>query len=419
MSFRKRNIGVVQPGASEGSVANDASLTKQNSPGVRPSPLDGRLTTSTGTRSLDSLLAGHSGLVMGSSLLVEESGTTDFGGALLRYYAAEGVVQGHHVHVLGMNEAWGRELPGLTAGDGVSKRKEEKTGAEDKMKIAWRYERLGEFGAGSRGEHSLCICRFIFSVQLTFVTDRNVPQSGASSSGPTAIFCHDFDLSKRLTLPSPSYMHFIPLQTRPNFDFVDQDTTKSPFTAFLNHLLSQISANPPSTIHRVIIPNILSPALYSSEASRPEHLLQFFHALRALLRKYPSQLTAITTLPLTLHPRSTGLTRWMELLSDGVLELAPFPSTAIAVKAPPGASTTQEEPPQGMFKIHRLPVFHEKGGGGGEASGFGDDLAFTLSRRKGLVIKPFSLPPVEGDSEAQQGGVEHDHGKATKVDIEF
>jgi elongator complex protein 4 len=214
-------------------------------------------------------------------------------------------------------------------------------------------------------------------------------------------------------------MQFVPLQTRPNFDFKDQDTPKSSFTNFLNHLTTQLSASPPSTIHRVIIPNLLSPALYPAEASRPEHLLQFFHALRALLRKYPSQLTAITTLPLTLHPRSTGLTRWMELLSDGVLELAPFPSTAIATKATPGAATVHEEPPQGMLKIHRLPVFHEKGGGGGEASGFGDDLAFTLSRRKGLVIKPFSLPPVEGDSEAQQGGLETDHGKATKVDIEF
>jgi elongator complex protein 4 len=109
----------------------------------------------------------------------------------------------------------------------------------------------------------------------------------------------------------------------------------------------------------------------------------------------------------------------MELLSDGVLELAPFPSSAIVTKSASGAATTQEEPPQGMLKIHRLPVFHEKGGGGGEASGFGDDLAFSLSRRKGLVIKPFSLPPVEGDSEAQHGGLEHDHGKATKVDIEF
>lgn len=114
----------------------------------------------------------------------------------------------------------------------------------------------------------------------------------------------------------------------------------------------------------------------------------------------------------------------MELLSDGVLELSPFPSSALNAKTAPSAATTHEEPPQGMLKIHRLPIFHEKGGGGGEASGFGDDLAFTLSRRKGLVIKPYSLPPVEGDAEAQQGAMTgdhhgHDHGKATKVDIDF
>jgi elongator complex protein 4 len=214
-------------------------------------------------------------------------------------------------------------------------------------------------------------------------------------------------------------MDFVPSTSKPDFEFKDSNTSASPFKTFLNHLIAHLSASPSNTVHRIIIPNLLSPALYPSELSRPESVLQFLHALRALLRKYSAQVTAMITLPLTLYPRSTGLTRWMELLSDGVLELAPFPSSAIAIKSTPGASTTQEEPPQGMLKIHRLPIFHEKGGGGGEASGFGDDLAFTLSRKKGLVIKPFSLPPVEGDSEAQQGGLEHDHGKATKVDIEF
>jgi elongator complex protein 4 len=124
--------------------------------GTRPSPVDGHVTTSTGTHSLDSLLAGHAGLVLGTSLLIEESGTTDFGGVLLRYYASEGVVQGHNVHVLGMTETpWGRELPGLSTGDGPSKDSEERKGSEDKMKIAWRYERLGEFGAGARGGYFL------------------------------------------------------------------------------------------------------------------------------------------------------------------------------------------------------------------------------------------------------------------------
>lgn len=71
-----------------------------------------------------------------------------------------------------------------------------------------------------------------------------------------------------------------------------------------------------------------------------------------------------------------------------------------------------------MLKLHKLPVTTERGGGGG-GSGVGDDLAFTLSRRK-FVIKPFSLPPMEGDQEAQQGQAEGGAlGKATKVDIEF
>jgi elongator complex protein 4 len=210
-------------------------------------------------------------------------------------------------------------------------------------------------------------------------------------------------------------MQFVPTSPRAVLAFTDASPVSSPFARFITHLTTQLSSSPTS-IHRVIVPSLLSPAFYPSEASQPENVLQFLHAFRALLRRYPAQLTAMLTLPLSLHPRTVGLTRWMELLSDGVLELAPFPSTAAATKAPPGASTVHEEPPQGMLKIHRLPVFHEKGGGGGEASGFGDDLAFTISRRRGLVIRPFSLPPVEGDADAQQEGA---HGKATKGDIEF
>lgn len=112
-------------------------------PGVRPSPIDGRPTTSTGTPSLDGILAGHAGLALGNSILIGESGTTDYAGALLRFYAAEGVVQGHKVHVVGMGEVWGRELPGISE-DKSDKRREGKERAE-KMKIAWRYEGLGQF----------------------------------------------------------------------------------------------------------------------------------------------------------------------------------------------------------------------------------------------------------------------------------
>ena len=96
----------------------------------------------------------------------------------MRSFAAEGVLQGHKVFVVlgggagaaGWGERWGRELPGLAAGasqtqagkqewddgggdgDGVEIKKEAAGGDKrEKMKIAWRYERLGEFGGGGGG----------------------------------------------------------------------------------------------------------------------------------------------------------------------------------------------------------------------------------------------------------------------------
>lgn len=125
-------------------------------------------------------------------------------------------------------------------------------------------------------------------------------------------------------------------------------------------------------------------------------------------------MVAMITLSLSLFARSTGLVRWMEILSDGVLELAPFPSTYDAGPSlkTSGATTAQEEQPQGMVNVHKLPVFHENGGAGGLA---GDDLAFTVSRKR-FAIKPFNLPPVDGGSDAQHGEVAVG---GTKVDIEF
>lgn len=93
-----------------------------------------------------------------------------------------------------------------------------------------------------------------------------------------------------------------------------------------------------------------------------------------------------------------------------MLELAPFPHS-IDVEPPSSGAGKTEEKPQGMVKVHKLPVLSEKGGG----SGGGDDLAFSLSRKR-FVIKPYSLPPVEGDNEAQRGEAE---GGKMKIDIDF
>ncbi|KAH7163627.1 PAXNEB protein-domain-containing protein [Dactylonectria estremocensis] len=354
MSFRKRNVVIGSSGASTPIARQEKSLA----PGTRPSPLDGRLTTSTGTQSLDQLLAGHAGMPMGTSLLVEEAGTTDFGGVLLRYYAAEGLVQGHHVHLLGFGDGWRRELPGIGK-QGNSKNSKITSSTDEKMKIAWRYETLGQ---------------------------RSVPaRDHKASLGPgqgTASFCHTFDLSKRLESNAiKGQFHASPI------DGPLASPSQAPFKRFIADVISKVKSSSPSTVHRIIVPSLLSPTLYNSAASQPREVLQFLHALRALLRQFPTQTTALLTLPITLFQRSSGLTRWMELLSDGVLELIPLQHQGPVTREPGG-----ENKGQGMLRAHSLPVFHEKGGGI-EGTWARENLSFRLSSSSGLVIEPFSLPP--------------------------
>jgi elongator complex protein 4 len=240
--------------------------------------------------------------------------------------------------------------------------------------------------------------------------DVGSPSPGTGdAAGEAAVFCHTFDLARRLTLPVGSAIDYIPIPR----------TTGSPFTEILKTLQKQIAKSPPDSIHRLVIPSLLSPALYTPAASHPSAVLPFLHGLRALLRKYSTRLTAVMTLPLTLYPRSSGVVRWMEILSDGVFELSPFPYSHMESLATSAGTTKDEERPQGMFAAHKLPVFHERGGGG-STEGLGEDMAFTLSRRKFVVAK-FSLPPMEGDTEAQEAAVREAGGNAMpkKQDLEF
>ncbi|EPS32611.1 hypothetical protein PDE_07571 [Penicillium oxalicum 114-2] len=386
MSFRKRNIGLSAGADRTGPVPSQPAQA-ETPPGVRPSPDDGRPTTSTGAPSLDNLLAGHAGLPMGTILLVEENGTTDFAGALLRYYAAEGVVQEQKIHVIGVPEQWGRSLPGLI---GTAESLEEKRSdrrKDEKMKIAWRYERLGEFGAGVAGSRD---------------APNQLPAAGSEVQAKPA-FCHAFDLTKRLTHAGISNMSFVPLVP----------SKESPFASILKQLQGALQSSPANTIHRILMPSLLNPTIYPPNASQPEYVLQFLHSLRALMSAYSARVTAMITVPLSLFPRASGLVRWIELLSDGVIELCPFPHSADTV-ATSGAATSVEEPPQGMLKTHKLPVLHERGGGSDQ--NVGQDWAFILSRRR-FEIKPFSLPPAEGDTEAQDAAAPG--GMPKKSDLEF
>ncbi|KAG6014250.1 hypothetical protein E4U54_005629 [Claviceps lovelessii] len=348
MSFRKRSLLV------NGSAMPSASRPDQEAlPGTRPSPLDGRSTTSTGTASLDHLLAGHSGMPLGSSLLIQESGTTDFGGVIVRYFAAEGLVQGHDVHILGYGDTWRREIPGL-------KQTRDKANVQtlpdlQKMKIAWRYDSLGN--------------------------QASTNDKQAYSDAPT--FCHSFDLTRTLDTRS-AHGQLI------TYPFLE--TPKRGSSYFFSNILSRLRTKlhgSSSSIHRVIVPNLLSPALYPVEGCKPHDVLRFLHCLRSFLRQFPTRLVILVTLPSSLHPRTTGLSRWTEILFDGVVELVPLPKSAGVADT----SDTESSKAQGLVRFHTMPVFHEKGGGL-KGCWKREDMSFRLSASSGILISPFSLPPV-------------------------
>jgi len=224
-------------------------------------------------------------------------------------------------------------------------------------------------------------------------SDREAQRAqGASNASNATSFCHSFDLTKKL---SPAHVKgqigFHPTMT----GLMLGAQPSPPFKQFVKDLSLKLANSPPAWVHRVVIPSLLSPTAYSSQACHPQQVLQFLHALRALLRQYAKCLTVIMTVPLSLYPRTSGLTRWMELLCDGVLEFIPLQSTSIH-KPPPSSKSGEkaDEQVQGLVKVHSLPVFHEKGGGSHSAL---DDQSFSLSRSKGLIIKPYYLPPADGD----------------------
>ncbi|KAK2054907.1 paxneb protein [Colletotrichum caudatum] len=380
MSFRKKNV--VLGSSTRVSVGGTIAHGQEVLPpvGVRPSPHDGRPTISTGTASLDQLLAGHAGLPLGSSLLFEESGTTDFAGVALRYYAAEGLLQGHHVHVLGPSEAWIGELPGLAKVSGSNRSKSE-SGKGGKMKIAWRYENLG-IDPG--------------------------PDTKNDTSNSREAFCHMFDLGKRLQ-PSDvrGELHATPLMVAVSWLQPQGSSGLSPLDTFIVNVAARLKASSPGTIHRVIVPNILSPALYGSLVCLPEHALQFLQKLRALLRHYKGRLTAMISLSTSLFPRSAGLTRWMELLCDGVFEMLPLPR-----KVHVQPNTGSEDAVQGILKVHGLPIYHERGGGL-EGQSFRENLSFRLSSSSGLIFKPYVLPPMLDEEEAK--GAKEEGNKGEKL----
>lgn len=345
MSFKKKSV----PISGRANANPESSILSHE--GVKASVQTSHPTISTGSENLDSLL-GHNGLPLGSMLLVEETGATDFSSVLLRSFASQGILhqrlpQGGgstRVVVVGQDETWGKELPGLYVDkkqkkmQKVEEEESKVTVSNKNMKIAWRYSRSAE-----------------------------IEQRAADSTAPESTKQHynaTFDFTSRL-IPSPN----------PNEITYINPTSLASLIVSLEKIIKE------STLVRIVFPSFLHPVIFPPACSSPKQLMPFFHLLHGLCKKYPYSVSMVMSLPLDLYPRHSAVTRWAEHQSDGVIQLDPFPESL-------------ESQSQGLVNVFKIPVTSERGVMVSKRG----EYAFRVGK-KTFEIRDFGIPVDESEQD--------------------
>ena len=368
--------------------APDVSSIMMNNPGVRPSLSTSQPTTSTGTSDLDKILV-HQGLPLGNSLLIEESGTTDFASVLLRACVSQGVIhnrisneQNAHSIVVGVNQQWSNELPGVYKGSSKEQKRakiienESKVSvsnlsnvpsastrsADPNLKIAWRY------GLNKKPESK-------DEVENTTYEHYN----------------NQFDLTQKLVPgPNPQDISYVPLSQ-------NYSTVINQISSIVNTQLRSSTGK----VIRLVIPSILNPSLYHPSYTSLSFLIPFIHSLRSLLRQYSSNLVMVCSISLDLYPKDSNLLVLVQSLFDAVIHLQPFSQemTQLLEKAYKNEPSKIQ---QGLVNIMKIPVLSERG----LMMVHDGEYAFKNGRKK-FEIDEWSIP-VEDDSketnQTQEGG---------------
>ncbi|XP_038064148.1 elongator complex protein 4-like [Patiria miniata] len=330
-------------------------------PGARPSLQNGQLLVSTGVPSLDFLVGG--GLAVGTVLLIEEDTYGSYAQLLLRYFLAEGVMTGHSLFVASADDKPQtilKNLPCPVEDDPVKKSAEAiksnegAMSAEDRMKIAWRYEHL------PKHQSTPSTHRFGHFYDLS----KSMPDDRLSN-----VACHCLHMTDESCVSSPPYRRL--------FQQMEKQILDGGFS-----LLQKQSSN--RNILRLAVHSLGSP-LWGEELSTTQHdrhqgaeLCQFLHALRALIRN--SLAVCVITMPTHLFT-DVAVTRRLERLCDTAIELESF------------AGSEKEKNPvykeyHGLFHIKQLPRLNSLTGHMPDTM----DLAFKLKRKK-LTIEKLHLPP--------------------------
>lgn len=290
----------------------------------------GDVVTSSGIAALDGLL-GDGGIRIGAFGLIEESGETDFSGALAKYFCAEGLAQGHAIIVLGVDSSWLSKLPNISSSKSPKTRQDSPkadgaSDANDAMKIAWRYKNLS------------------MSAE---------PQADDS-------FCHEFDLTNRMVLGPEHVIRCLP---------IGQDIFQVLLLTAKFIKEQQLRRRPT----RVVCPSLFAPHIYPLNSFDPSRGLKFVQQLSRVVAD-AEQAVGLATLPLTLFSDSMSFQTMMEHLMWPVIKLTPLNKSENSTR------TGGDREPQALVSIIR----------GNSSSG---DWAMRMSRR-GITMEKWSLPPV-------------------------
>lgn len=379
-----------QPGTAKRESTPEPEITNI---GIRPSILTSQPTISTGSPDLDKIL-GHHGIPLGNSLLLEESGTTDFASILLRCFASQGIIHNRlenqkdlncHVVVVGLSADWLKELPGLYKGSSKDRKKALVQSNESKvnvsnlsqssqqrdLKIAWRY------GLNKKAE------------------EQNLSEVNENYSS-------QFDITERLRpLPSAQEVSFVQLSN----DY------KKIILNLHDIIRNQLKLNKNRTI-RVVIPNLLIPSVYPPSLSQPTFIIPFIHSLRSLLKQYSSNLCLLMSLPVDLYPRSSTTTTLIENLCDSVIHLQPF-NQAMSQLIEKAYKNEPAKIQHGLVNILKLPVLSERG----LMTIHQGEYAFKNGRKK-FEIEEWGIP-VEDDANDNDSSNPSQPEKQTTKNIDF
>ncbi|KDR85181.1 hypothetical protein GALMADRAFT_35292, partial [Galerina marginata CBS 339.88] len=330
-------------------------------PGTRISPASNQsLITSTGISSLDDILGG--GIPLSCSLVVAAPDIhSSYGELVEKYFVAQGLASGHGVCVVGEDvETLVREAMWFPKALGEknaaeSEDEDKPTDQSQKVKIAWRYEKMKQFQTTVGNEDS-------------------------------ESYCAPFELSSRV--PEEVMAEAV---EKKRLQFVNvglQELTTDSVLGEISRCL-EVETKVPM---RVCIAGLGSAGWGDLT---PQGVMYFLHSLRATLRRHGHGCASVSLAP-HISGEGWGGPGWMEKIgwaSDGAMRVSSFAGN-------PGLASVFPSH-HGLVSLHRLPSPHTQSppsdrfstlrglGSSGE-----NNLAFKCTRKR-LVFETLHLD-VEG-----------------------